>query len=218
MPNSIPVLIIPVLNRFELLEIVLDSIDYPVDNILIVDNSNSYKTNRPNIHVLNMPSNFGVAGSWNLGIKSFPHAPYWLIGSNDNQWESGSLERMSVESNENSLVFSSQGWNSFSIGSNIIKNIGLFDENYYPAYHEDTDYIERIRLHKMNDSVKKTDILVNSYGSGTTMHSNPQFIERNKTTGENNRLYYMDKIYGEDEHYDCYFWDLQRRIDNDWTK
>lgn len=217
MVNSIPVLIIPVLNRFDLLESTLDSIDYGIDNILIVDNSNSYKTDRSNVHVLNMPSNFGVAGSWNLGIKSFPHAPYWVIGSNDNRWSSGSLKRMSEESNGDSLVFSSQLWNAFSIGSNVVKSIGLFDENYYPAYHEDTDYIERIRLHKMNSCIKKTDIAIDSYGSGTTMHSNPIFKEKNKYTGESNRIYYMNKIYGDDEHYDCYPWDLQRRINQDWT-
>lgn len=215
---SIPVLIIPVLNRFDLLESVLDSIDYPIDNILVVDNSNSYKTDRTNVHVLNMPSNLGVAGSWNLGIKCFPHAPYWIIGSNDNKWMPQSLEKMEKASNPDSLVFSSVGWNTFSIGSNLIKKIGLFDENYYPAYHEDTDYIERIRLNNMKSAIVETDIPLHQYGAGTTMNSDPRFIEKCKITGENNRLYYMDKIYGDEEHYDCYFWDLQRRIDNDWTK
>lgn len=218
MLDKIPVLIIPVLNRFDLLESTLDSIDFPVENILIVDNSNSYKTSRSNVHVLRMPSNFGVAGSWNLGIKSYPHAPYWVIGSNDNKWVRGSMNRMLEESNSDSLVFSSQQWNTFSIGSNVVKKIGLFDENYYPAYHEDTDYIERIRLNNMNSCIKKTDIAIDCFGYGTTMHSNPEFKKRNTITGESNRLYYMEKIYGDDEHYNCYPWDLQRRIDNDWTR
>jgi GT2 family glycosyltransferase len=218
MLSSIPVLIIPVLNRFDLLEQTLDSVDYPVDNILIVDNSNSYKTNRENVHVLNMPSNFGVAGSWNLGIKSFPHASYWVIGSNDNHWVSGSMKMMAEQSNEDNLVLSSQDWNTFSIGSNVIKKVGIFDENYYPAYHEDTDYLERIRLKNMKECIKRTDIPVACFGAGTTMHSNPQFRKKNEFTGEANRIYYMNKIYGEDEHYDCSFWDLQRRIDHDWTK
>lgn len=217
MSSSIPVLIIPVLNRFDLLEITLNSIDYPVDNILIVDNSNSYKTDRDGIHVLNIPSNLGVAASWNLGIKCFPHAPYWLIGSNDNSWVSGSMNRFADESDEDSLVLSSQGWNTFSLGRNIVKEIGLFDENYYPAYHEDTDYMERIRLHGMTKNIKRTDIPIFSHGAATTMNSDPNFRQKNSVTGEDNRVYYMNKIYGDDEHYDCYFWDLQRRIDNDWT-
>lgn len=215
---SIPVLIIPVLNRFDLLEQVLDSIDYPVDNILIIDNSNSYKTNRSNVHVLNMPSNFGVAGSWNLGIKSFPHAPYWIVGSNDNMWVSGSMKRLNEESSPDNLVLTEQDWNTFSLGSNVVKEVGLFDENYYPAYHEDTDYLERIRLHNMKNCIKRTDIPMRSFGAGTTMHSDAKFKQKNESTGEANRLYYMDKIYGEEEHYDCRPWNLQRRIDHDWTK
>lgn len=214
--NSIPVLIIPVLNRFDLLENVLSSIDYPIDNILVIDNSNSYKNE--NVHVLNMPSNLGVAGSWNLGIKCFPHAPYWLIGSNDNKWIPGNLQKFEQISSPDKIVLSAQLWNTFSIGSNIVKTIGLFDENYYPAYHEDTDYIERIRLNNIKDKLEYSKIEMECFGASTTMHSDEKFFEKNKITGENNRLYYMNKIYGDDEHYNCYNWDLQRRIDNDWTK
>jgi GT2 family glycosyltransferase len=218
MKASIPVLIIPVLNRFDLLENVLNSIDYKIDNILIIDNSNSYKTTKENVHVLNMPSNLGVAGSWNLGIKCFPHAPYWLIGSNDTAWIPGGLQKIQTTSSENKLILSQQLWNTFSIGSNIIKKIGLFDENYYPAYHEDTDYVERIRLNNMQENLIYSNIKMNSLGSSVTMHSNPSFFEKNKITGEDNRQYYINKIYGEDQHYNCYKWDLERRLNNDWTQ
>jgi GT2 family glycosyltransferase len=214
----IPVLAIPVLNRFDLLEKVLDSIDYPIENILIIDNSNSYKTSRLNTHVLNMPSNLGVAASWNLAIKCFPHSPYWLIGSNDTKFVSGSLAMFEEQSSPEKLVLSSQLWNTFSIGSNVIKNIGLFDENYYPAYHEDTDYVERIRLNNMKNILEYSSIPMESFGASTTMHSDQKYFERNKLTGEDNRKYYMNKIYGEDEHYNCYNWSLQRRLKNDWIK
>jgi GT2 family glycosyltransferase len=213
----IPALIIPVLNRFDLLEKVLDSIDYPIENILIIDNSNSYKTNRENVHVINLPSNLGVAASWNLGIKCFPHSPYWIIGSNDNKWIPGNLKKFEEISSTEKIVLSSQLWNTFSIGSEIVKTVGLFDENYYPAYHEDTDYIERIRLNNIKDKLEYSNIKMDCFGASTTMHSDPKFFEKNKITGEDNRLYYMNKIYGEDEHYNCYKWDLQRRINNDWT-
>ena len=39
---SIPVIIVPILNRYDLLEQMLDSINYPVDNILIIDNGNNF--------------------------------------------------------------------------------------------------------------------------------------------------------------------------------
>lgn len=213
---TIPVLIIPVLNRFDLLEMVLDSIDYPVENILIVDNSNSYKTSRENVHVLNMPSNLGVAASWNLGIKLFPHSDYWVIGSNDTIWLPNAMKDMHDSSDSDSLVMSNEAWNTFSIGTNIVKEIGLFDENYYPAYCEDTDYMERMRLHNINNKIKWTSIQTKCMGSSMTMNSNDEFLKRNEYTGPSNWQYYLNKIYSSDSHYDCYKWDLQRRINQDW--
>lgn len=82
--NSIPVLIIPVLNRYDLLDNLLESINYPIDNIFIINNGGTYKTDMPNIKVMNMPTNIGVASSWNLGIKCYPHDMHpighlWLL-------------------------------------------------------------------------------------------------------------------------------------------
>ena len=71
----IPVLIIPILNRYDLLDESLSSIDYPIGDILIINNGKENyipKEKDLNIRVLNLPSNLGVSGSWNLGIKLFP--------------------------------------------------------------------------------------------------------------------------------------------------
>lgn len=214
--ENIPALIIPTINRFDLLEQVLDSIDYPIDNILIIDNSNSYKSNRNNIHILNMPSNIGVAGSWNLGIKVFPHAKYWIFGSTDTAWEVGSLQKMSELSNENSLVMSNSAWNSFSIGRNIIKNIGLFDENYYPAYCEDSDYMERLRLNNYSDKIIWSTVPVKNLGLSMTISSNEKYFKKNQITGPSNHSYFINKIYGNQQHINCHKWDLQRRVNQDW--
>jgi hypothetical protein len=55
--TSIPVLIIPVLNRYDLLDSLLESINYPIDNILVIDNGGSYKKYKHNLLVLNIPTN-----------------------------------------------------------------------------------------------------------------------------------------------------------------
>ena len=88
---SIPVLVVPVLNRYDLLEDMLNSINYPIDNILIIDNGGEFKTDR-NIKVLNMPANLGLSASWNLAIKCFPHAKYWLFASADTKWSETALQ------------------------------------------------------------------------------------------------------------------------------
>ena len=82
----LPNLIVPVLNRYDLLQRMLDSIDFPVRDMLIIDNGGELDTvafPKPvlNSHVLSMPSNLGVAGSWNLGIKLFPHDSVWTFAS-----------------------------------------------------------------------------------------------------------------------------------------
>lgn len=212
----IPVYIIPVLNRFDLLEQTLDSIDYPIENILVIDNSNSYKTNRQNVHVLNMPANLGVAGSWNLGIKCFPHAPYWLIGSNDTAWVPGNLQKFEEASSKNKLILSIQLWNTFSLGSNIVRNIGLFDENYYPAYSEDTDYMERLRINGLLDNIVWSTAPVKQLGMSLTVKSNPSFFEKNIFTNKENNNYRMNKISENNVHLNCLQYDLQRRINHEW--
>jgi len=40
---SIPVMIVPILNRYDLLEEMLSLINYPIDNILIIDNGGQFK-------------------------------------------------------------------------------------------------------------------------------------------------------------------------------
>ena len=84
--KMIPVLIIPVLNRYDLLDNALSTINHPIGEILIVNNGKEdYNPLFPqlNIRVLDLPSNMGCAGSWNLGIKLYPYVPYWMFSSND---------------------------------------------------------------------------------------------------------------------------------------
>ena len=216
----IPVLIIPVLNRFDLLEQCIQSIDYPVDNLLIIDNSNSYSLPdglyAGNAQVLNMPANMGVAGSWNLGIKCFPHSPYWVIGSNDTHWNSGALLKMEESSSENRLVLSTQSWNTFSIGSGVVKKVGLFDENYHPAYYEDSDYSERMNKLGIWDWIINSEVDVNCLGASTTLHSDPKFEELNKSTNESNYQYFSQKHSSKNEFSLEFQYQLQRRINNEW--
>ncbi len=80
----IPVMVVPVLNRYDLLQRMLDSIDFPVADLLLIDNGGDVDRLRfpdfvLNSHILPLPANLGVSGSWNLGVKLFPHAPKWIL-------------------------------------------------------------------------------------------------------------------------------------------
>jgi GT2 family glycosyltransferase len=80
-------LIVPVLNRYDLLQRMLDSVDVSVEHLLVIDNGPgsdlTFNGSFKKVTVLHMPANLGVSGSWNLGIKSFPYAQRWFIASND---------------------------------------------------------------------------------------------------------------------------------------
>ena len=143
-------LIVPVLNRYDLLQRMLSSLDYPVEHLLIIDNGASAVEQAFELDVpdcvehttyLPMPANLGVAASWNLGIKSFPYAERWFIVSNDVCFEPGALERL-CEARRDEITLSSMFpfWQAFALGYEAVRRVGLFDEGFFPAYFEDTDY------------------------------------------------------------------------------
>jgi len=209
-----------------MLEQAIQCMDYPIDNLLIIDNSNSYQMpSNLKVHenlkntkcqVLNMPANMGVAGSWNLGIKCFPHAPYWLISSNDNHWMPGGLKEMSELSAPDKLVMSNQAWNGFSLGSDIVKKIGLFDENFYPAYSEDSDYMLRIQYAGLDKNIVWSTSAIYQVQASMTVHSDRKFYEKNVFTNKRNAEYRFIKSVAENPHVNCLQYDLQRRIDHEW--
>jgi GT2 family glycosyltransferase len=167
--------------------------------------------------VLNMPANLGVAGSWNLGIKSFPFAPYWVVASNDIKYASGQLQKLADKSSADVLIKTSQAWSSFSIGSNIVKTVGLFDENYHPAYYEDNDYEARMDRLGLRGSSVSADINVIAYGAATTIQDSQELFNRNIATNESNYQYWQEKFNSPGVK-DAGQYSLQRRIDNDLFK
>jgi GT2 family glycosyltransferase len=214
---SIPVIIIPVLNRFDLLQRNLNSIDYPVDNVLIINNAvEEFVPERTdlNIRILHMPSNQGVSGSWNLGIKSFPHLQYWMISSADTYFKPGSLQRAEELSGSDKFVKSLSGYGCFTLGENIVKIVGLFDEYIYPAYYEDNDYEDRMRLAGFSDNIEKEEIDVYFEDGSQTIRSDANFMKKNHITFTRNGNYYMGKKASGD--YTPKGWDLTRRRENEW--
>jgi GT2 family glycosyltransferase len=206
----IPAMIVPILVRPEMLDAMLETIDYPIEHLVIVDNGHCVKEvtvkNVHNIHIITMPTNLGVAGSWNLGIKSLPFAAYWLIANFDVTWPAGSLEMFAKESTAHELVLSaaSPRWSAFSVGSAVVNAVGLFDESFHPAYFEDTDYERRIE--RIGPMIRRTDIPVNHANSSTLAAG---YQRRNDETYELNRKYYESKVDAND--YSEGSWSVRRR-------
>lgn len=215
----IPVAIVPVLARHDVLDRMLESIDHPVDVLLIIDNdSQSTYTPPPNelierTYHLKMPNNLGVAASWNLGIKSTPHAAYWAVVNFDVVFAPGQLAAFDAVSAGDRLVLSAAQapWCAFTIGETIVERVGLFDESLYPAYFEDND-MER-RCARANVPVVRSDINV-AHANSTTLSCG--YKAANARTYQDNAAHYLDKCSRHD--YSSGEWSLARRRRNEWKR
>lgn len=165
--NSIPVLGTAIVNGFHWLSKQVASIDFPIDNYLVINNSGDDKMSSQlnklselehpyikNFKVINLPSNIGCGGAWNLIIKSYIMSPGWLITSNDVSFTPGLLKELASEASREDIgmVFGKGGdyglgsYDLFYIKDWVVNAVGLFDENLYPAYCEDWDYILRLQM------------------------------------------------------------------------
>lgn len=213
----IPNLIVPVLNRYDLLRRMIQSIDYPIEHLLIIDNGGEFHDVLhtefiDNIHVLNLPSNLGVAGSWNLGVKLFPHHNRWTITSNDVMFQPGNLARIAeARSDRLTLMAAPPHWHTFVIGDEVVKKVGLASERFYPAYFEDNDWQRRIE--HAGFTIDRIEVPIH-HDNSSTLHANPKFGERNSRTYMMNMNFYQGKTAAED--YTESPWDLGIRRWNEW--
>ena len=205
----IPALIVPVLTRYELLERMLNSIDYPVGHLVVINNGTDpywpICQQAREVSVIDMPANLGVAGSWNLGIKATPFAPYWLIANFDVTWPADSLARFAEESSRDALLLSGGAppWCAFTVGDNVVQQVGLFDERLHPAYFEDNDYERRCTAAGV--TVDHSDISVTHRNSSTLEDG---YASLNGRTFPDNAEFYGRKVAAGEL---SYGWDLERR-------
>lgn len=161
-----------------------------------------------NVRILNLPTNQGVAGSWNMGIKLFPFEPVWFFSSADTVYLPGALAKLAeAKSDEITLAADFPHWQTFAIGEEVVKRIGLFDENLYPIYFEDNDYMKRAAEAGIREN--RIDIPL-QHENSATIHSDPNLARQNSRTFIDNSTYFYSKTEG------LWHWALDRRRDNYW--
>ena len=186
----IPVIGAAIVNEVKWLKRQLDSVDFPVENYIIIDNSGgvlneelnnliSNTTNEfiKNLKVYHMPYNIGCGAAWNMIINSFMKSKYWVLASHDCSFGTGFLKEMhdKAQDNEVGMIHGNGGefglgsYDLFLIKSCVVQSHGYFDENLYPAYGEDVDYI--MRLH--NKPIKKAIDLKSIYYHGDAEINGP---------------------------------------------
>lgn len=215
----IPVLGFLTYSRFDLADRLLASIDYPVENLVIVDNSGKreYSPVKPdlvkNLWFIQLPHGLGYGGGLNLIVKSTPFAPYWLLVNDDSVFAPGALEKIADQVDIEAINFLSimPKWSGFVLGEGAVLKAGLFDERFHPIYFEDNDYERRLE----NAGVKAKFIhAALQHDNSSTLNSG--FHSQNDLTFHRNHKLFDKKVAEKD--FSEGSWSLQIRRDNSWER
>lgn len=202
----IPVLIVPAVSRFDLLERLLRSLDEPVERIVIVDNSCSGATvSDPRAEYIRPITGLGYPGGINAGIMQTPRAPWWLFSSVDIEFGTGDLARIAtrMERAEGARVVTGDRtdsrmlrWAYGALNAATVAAVGLMDEyEFYPIYYDDDDYERRCRLAGVDWTVYNGDIRHGDDGreGSVTIKSDPEAAKANSRTFPENGGRYLAK-------------------------
>ena len=213
----IPVLGFCTLKRFDLADRLLASIDYPVEHLVVVDNSGlqTWTPTKPdcvsNLWTIRVPFGLGLVGAWNLIVKSTPYAPYWVLVNDDAYFEPGALETIAKEVDTQALNFLDivPQWSAVVFGESMVEKVGLYDERFYPLYFDDNDLERRVD----NAGVPKKTIQAKvHHDNSSTLNSGFQLVNGNSY--RNNQYIYNWKE--ENQDFTQGEWSLAIRRANRW--
>lgn len=214
----IPVLGFATLTKFDLAQRLIDSVDYPVDHLVVVNNSGT-KSWEPtvskefvrNVWHIEVPHGLGANGAWNLIVKSTPHAPYWVIPNDDAYFEKGALQTIAEEVDTEAFNFLNidPKWSCVIPGEGAVMKAGLWDEAFHPIYFDDDEY--EWRMNKLGVKFKTINATVHHDNSSTLASG---YHERNNVTFSRNQSLFRNKTAAEDT--GIRGWSLKVRRDNRW--
>jgi hypothetical protein len=220
--NSVSVIGVLTLVRKDLLIRLIQSVDHPVDNFVILfqnsteipndiikNNNNSYIKKYTMIAV---DMNVGVSRGWNYILKNIPtNKGYWLISGDDNYFKPGTLkiiaDAMENDSRKNCVfcgllmlqnnIIVPGGFSTYIVTQKTIEKIGYFDENIFPAYFEDSDFWERITKSKEPVCDIENAIFISgdesNTGSCTINSVSPEYRKKMDECYRMNELFYLEK-------------------------
>lgn len=147
---------IPTIRSFDTLQRCIASLhdsDTLPDEICIIDNSAGKLPKLDSDITLRIHTpvkNLGCAASWNYFMRTFDDSDN-IISNDDVRFHRNTLSEMLNEGKLGAgLVYPNVGQESmfslFLLRRWAYREVGPFDENFYPAYFEDNDYFRRMLL------------------------------------------------------------------------
>lgn len=216
--TAVPVVGFATLSRFDLAQRLLDSIDYPIEHLVIVNNSGtkSFEPRIPadlvaNFWHIEVPYGLGANGAWNLIIKSTPYADYWVLPNDDSYFEPGALQTIAeqVRLDAFNFVQIQPAWSCVIPTATSVMKAGLWDEAFYPIYFDDDDYERRLKHFDVPFHTIPAKV---HHNNSSTLNSG--FQDRNHITYKRNNAVLTNKIASED--FGVRGWSLKVRRENRW--
>ena len=172
---------IPVLNRGDLLRRLVASIDVEADVLVVLNSIGPVDASaedaagtleaRGRVRVERIAGNLGVAGSWNRIMAQF--GGDCLICNNDIAFSPGVLaEAMGCIAQRREIVIHHL-WaaSCFYVTADFPRVLGWFDENIYPAYHEDVEIALRGSAMRVPRAILSEVEARIGHGGSQTLHS-----------------------------------------------
>jgi GT2 family glycosyltransferase len=190
---------IPTLNRIDLLGPAVRKyqIFYRGIDIVIVDNGDQIKGAAPwdcqgSLRYIRLAENLGVAGSWNRLLKTIfddEEKTHALILNDDIELCMTPYmlaEWLRVQTGR--LFITLKDWSAFVIPRATWQDVGEFDEGFYPAYYEDSDYAYRMKL-SGGGLVRSPQLSPQVYRDNSTAAKDPSI----RVAAQKNRERYIQK-------------------------
>lgn len=141
-----------------------NSLDASVKNkLLVIDNSKDGFAWKYDVDSEHHPENIGIPRAWNIGARKVLEQglDYLVVMSSTMVFDRGMLDFVQyMESNTNPWGLETQHiWHLIALKRKMIERCGLFDENFYPGYYEDSDYIRRWELNGIHNPMSQTQKL-----------------------------------------------------------
>lgn len=148
------------------------------DDLIVVDNTRTglalgdVPLDRVELYRDRDGHNLGVAGSWNVGARRVLDEghDYLLILSSVLLWgptlHTTWREQMERFWGERVIECDGHSWHLIAFHRTVLEAVGLFDENFYPAYVEALDYSYRMRQRGWEGGWRRAWVNVLSQGHG----------------------------------------------------
>jgi glycosyltransferase involved in cell wall biosynthesis len=156
-------IVLPVINELITDECIRHIDPKYYENIVLIDNSRDGFAQKygAKLDYERFDDNIGVARSWNMAARDVIEGKmdYLIIMSASVLFQDGGMDKLVelLEENDNPWGMETQlGWHLICLSRQTLSRVGLFDENFYPAYFEESDYIRRMEILGIHNPMSST--------------------------------------------------------------